>query len=161
MARRAVGADDHIRSYACFERPGGDDSDEPADPAVVADGFVGAADKELHARRDRGALQRRVEQRSLHDDPVAGIGAPGRSGQPDPIAGRTDDDHVADPLRVRQVEPQLVQQLHAAWPDEVSACLVSRERDLVDECDPRAASANTSAATLPAGPDPTTSTSKR
>src|SRR5262249_19666095 len=70
---------------------------------------------------------------------TAGISASGRCREPYAIAGRPDDDHVADARCVRHVDPQVAQQLYASRTDEVAACLVAGEFGLVDDRYSRAA----------------------
>ena len=154
-ARRAVGTDDHVGAQPCRRQR------EALELSVVVDGRVRAAVDELGAGGDRGALYMSVEDRSLHDDPVPGIGAAGRGGESHPVPGRPDDEHVADSSRAVHVESQVAQHLNASGSDEVAASLLARNAALSTSATRAPPRASTRAAMLPAGPDPTTSTSKR
>ena len=66
---------------------------------------------------------------------MVGVGTTGEARQPYPSAGRADDDHVADRDRAGHDQVEIGEELHAAWPDEVTASFVARERGLVDEGD--------------------------
>jgi hypothetical protein len=138
-ARRTVGADDHIALQPSCVPTRRRRHYEPGEAIVVTKRLVGTTFEELGARIDRRAQERRIELRARHDDAVAGIGAAGGGREPDTVPRRSDDDHVADTSRLGHVDVQVGQQLHAPWPDEVTAGLVTRERGLVDERDSCAA----------------------
>ena len=83
------------------------------------------------------------------------------AGEPHPATGRTDDQHVADVAADRRGQPEIGQHLKTAGADHVATCLVSGEGRFVDQGHSAPPRASTRAATLPAGPPPTTRTSKR
>ena len=94
-----------------------------------------------------------------HDHSVVGIGAPGPGGEHDPAAPWTDDEHLADPPLARSLQAEVMEEGDAAWPDQVAAGLVARERRLVDQRHTGPPRASTSAVVLPPGPPPATKTS--
>src|SRR5680860_121517 len=128
VARGAVGTDDDVGLQSQPRR-----QREPRGSGAFAEWFVGPTDEELGSGRDRSGLQGRVEACTRHDDRVAGVGPTGRGGKADPIAGRPDNDHVAQPERNGDVEVEFVEKLHTSGADEVSTRLIAWEGGLVDE----------------------------
>ena len=83
--------------------------------------------------RDGLAPQGVVEDPARRDHPVVGVRPSGERRQAGPAAGRTHDEHVAATPEVGDAQSEVLQELNAARTDQVTACLVPRERRPVDQ----------------------------
>ena len=166
MTGRAVGANHKVRTQLSAIS-----GLEAIEPSVGFQRPVSPAGEQDGARFNCCILQRGVERDTGDCYSMPRVGMTSRGRQSDPSPGGPDNDHVTDVEPTRKRVADIGQHLYATGPDQIAARLVTGEvfaiarkalSDALSNSATRAPwRASVSAAKLPAGPDPTISTSKR
>jgi hypothetical protein len=129
---------------------------ERAEPAMHRTGT--RSDSRLKEQRIK---EQRIKLLARHGECVVGVAGARQSGKQNLAPARADHDHIAESPRTRHTNAQLGKQPDSARTDQVTTRLVPRERSPVHQRDAAPPRARTRAATLPAGPAPTTIASGR
>ena len=129
-----VGADHEVGSQ---RSPAGV---EAFQAAFRPQGFLGPTFYEEGAGVTRSPLQGGVEVGPPRRHSVPRVGESGGARKADPPPGRAYDDHGAEPRTARQGQAEVVEELHAAWSDEIAAGLIAGKGGLVEQGHPGARS---------------------